>query len=225
MLKRALFFTILLGCSAAKDTATPKIIAGPTEGAAESAEEVSATADPHPSSTMVFSGQVNFNSVKNGNAQVGGSIGALSGSATATPQEGGILALSGVLEIPLGSLDTGLEFRDDRIKETFFGLSGNPTAQFHLLKMKHPAPGSSAMWIDGRLEIGPFSQEVRGHFLATPEEDGSMTLRSGEAMIVSIDNLGMGERAQALLELCGHTSIDDSVEITAEGSIRFDGAQ
>lgn len=178
-------------------------------------------AQPHASTTMSLQGDLSFISVKNGDTPVAGSILGFKGVAEVSPEINGEMALKGTIKIPLSSLSTELELRDQRIQETFFDVNANPEALFHLKRMSHPKPGTAGMWIDGTLEIGPFKQEVRGHFRATQGEDGVQQLESGEAMIVSIRALGMNERLAKLITLCGHESVGDSIEVRASGTIKF----
>jgi hypothetical protein len=214
------FLLTLLACSAC--TATKP---APAESVTQVEPKPEATEvapkEAHASSRMVFEGNLSFISVKNGDTPVPGTWTGFSGSVVAGTEKDGIIPLDGTLEIPLNSLSTELAPRDQNILNAFFGVEANPVAFFELKRMSHPAPGTAGMWIDGSLKIGPFSQDVRGHFRATMGADGSQSLESGEAMIISISQLGMGKRLASLIALCGHKSVDDSVEVRAKGSIRF----
>jgi hypothetical protein len=216
------FLLTLLACSAC--TAAKPVVEEPVtqaEPQAEATEAAPKAAQPHASTNLVFEGDLSFISVKNGDTPVLGTLAGFSGSAVAGPEEDGIIPLKGTLQIPLNTLSTELELRDQNILNAFFGVEANPVAFFELKRMSHPAPGTAGMWIDGSLKIGPFSMDVRGHFRATTATDGSQNLESGEAMILSISELGMGERLASLIALCQHKSVDDSVEVRAKGTIRF----
>jgi hypothetical protein len=217
------FFLLALFGAVACTTSKPTSVEAPSvevpavEAVPESAKET----NPHAASKMMIAGDLSFITVKNGDLPVAASLVGFAGQAEAGPVENGVMTLSGTLEVPLSAWTTQLEIRDQRILETFFGAEANPVAFFKLKRMSHPAPGTAGMWIDGTLEIGPFSQDVRGHFRATSGKDGTQNLESGEAMIVSIAQLGMGDRLASLISLCGHKSVDDSVEVRATGTIRF----
>lgn len=178
-------------------------------------------AHSHAATTMSLKGDLSFISVKNGDIPVPGTIVGFEGVAEVSPEVDGEMALEGVLKIPLTALSTNLDLRDQRIQETFFDVKTTPVALFHLKKMSHPKPGTAGMWIDGTLEIGPYKQDVRGHFRATQGEGGVQNLESGEAMIISIATLGMSERLQNLITLCAHKSIGDSIEVRASGTMSF----
>jgi polyisoprenoid-binding protein YceI len=214
---RFLLLLPLLACATSKESGTYSV--APAVEAPQSSQE--ASTPPHSASRIEIQGELSFISVKNGDTPVAGTLVGFSGSAAVGAGEEGLMSLDGVLEIPLAGLSTGLPIRDDRIRDSFFHIQEVPTARFTLERMQHPKPGTAGMWIEGRLEIGAFSQPVRGHFRATSNADGSLSLESGEAMVLSISQLGMGERLTALMSLCGHKSIDDSVEVRATGSIRF----
>ena len=226
MKKTLLVLLSLVACSAAKEAPLSSDAAAPTEATAEATASVEeAPAKPHTGSRIDIQASLEFISVKNEDTPVSGTIVGVSGSASVEPGEGGLMGLDGVLEIPLTGFDTALAPRDANIQNAFFHVSETPMARFHLQKMQHPKPGTAGMWIEGKLEIGPFSQPIRGHFRASTNEDGSMSLESGEAMVVSIDKLGMGERLAALMALCGHKTVDDSVEVRASGTLRLVAGQ
>ena len=214
-----LTFLAFLACTSTKPTPVEPVAQPGAK--AEIVEAAPKEAQPAVAAILSFEGELSFISVKNGDTPVLGTWAGFSGSAVAGPEKDCIIPLDGTLDIPLNTLSTELELRDQQILNTFFDVKANPVAFFELKRMSRPAPGTAGMWIDGSLKIGPFSQDVRGHFRATTAEDGSQQLESGEAMIISISQLGMGKRLASLMALCEHESVDDSVEVRTKGTIRF----
>ena len=213
---------LLLPLAACSSSMTPPS-APPGAVSPEEQAPVSKPAEPAgaESASAIFEGQIEFVSLKNGDSPVPGTIRGITGSSPAVLGDDGVTSLGGVVTIPLTAIDTALEIRDQRVMDTFFHAQETPTASLELKQMKLPSSDAGGMWIDGTLQIGPFAQDVRGHFRGERQEDGSWSIESGEPMIVSISSLGMGERLMALMTLCGHKSIDDSVEVRAKGIIRF----
>ena len=221
---KPLLFLSLFACASqpiinndAPDATAPSAVEPSAPEEAPATEEAPA----HASTKVSLQGDLSFISVKNGDTPVPGTIVGFEGVADVSPEVNGEMALEGVLKIPLTALSTNLDLRDQRIQETFFDVKTTPVALFHLKKMSHPKPGTAGMWIDGTLEIGPYKQDVRGHFRATQGEGGVQNLESGEAMIISVAALGMSERLQNLITLCAHKSIGDSIEVRASGTMSF----
>ena len=207
----------LLACVSNTTSAPPSAVtpkeAAPTEVPTEAAAEVPAGE---------FSGEIEFVSVKNGDSPVSAVIRDITGAIRLGDKgDNGVHAAEGALNIPLTAVDSQLQIRDQRIMEVFFHAQETPAANFAVSGVKMPEGTQGAGWVDGTLSIGPFNQSVRGHFMGKSDTEGSWSFESGEPMIVSIESLGMGSRLKALMELCGHQSIDDSVEVRAKGLLRF----
>jgi len=217
----------LFACSSSGESTSVPSSVEPQEVAAAEGEEQAAATPEGPSEVPVvvaqdtfgFEGSVDFISVKNRTIAVPGRVSGLQGEARAEKLDLGVVALEGAVEIPLASLTTDLAIRDQRIQNTFFGMSEGNSARFLFKEMKTPAEGSRVMWIDGALEIGPFSQDLRAHLLVKEERPGEWVVESGESMVVKISKLGMSGRLATLVELCAHESIDDSVEVRLSGVI------
>ena len=218
---RVLIFSLPLMACASTTTTAPPATPAPVE---ETVQAPNPTASEAPTPAK-FSGEIEFVSVKNGDSPVSAVIRDISGVIRlGEKSENGVTSASGSLTIPLTAVDSQLELRDQRIMDVFFHAQDTPEASFTVsgVKMPEGADGeANAGWVDGTLAIGPYSQTVRGHFLGTHHGAGGWTFESGEAMVLSIESLGMGSRLKALMELCGHQSIDDSVEVRAKGELRF----
>jgi len=218
---RVLIACLPLWACASTTTTAPPAGSAPVEEAAPAAAPVAQPVE----SPAEFSGEIEFVSVKNGDSPVSAVIRDISGALRLGEKaENGIHEASGSLTIPLTAVDSQLQLRDQRIMEVFFHAQDTPEASFTVSGVKMPEGEegqANAGWVDGTLAIGPYSQAVRGHFLGTNDGAGGWTVESGEPMVLSIESLGMGSRLKALMELCGHKSIDDSVEVRAKGMLRF----
>ena len=205
----------LFACSSA--TTAPASTVPPVK------EAVSAAIEPASQAKKAeFQGEIEFVSIKNGDTPVSATIRDIAGAIRLGDKaEDGVHSAEGALTIPLTAVDSQLEIRDQRIMDVFFHAQETPSASFTIDGVKMPEGNAGAGWVDGTLTIGPYTQDVRGHFLGSSEEEGSWSFESGEPMVVSIESLGMGSRLKALMELCGHRSIDDSVEVRAKGLLRF----
>ena len=205
----------LFACTSASPT-SPSMTEAPVKEATPVASEVAAAKQGE------FQGEIEFVSIKNGDSPVSAVIRDITGAIRLGEKaEDGVHHAEGSLTIPLTAVDSQLEIRDQRIMDVFFHAQETPSASFAIDGVKMPEGNEGAGWVDGTLSIGPYTQDVRGHFLGASQEEGSWTFESGEPMVVSIESLGMGSRLKALMELCGHRSIDDSVEVRAKGLLRF----
>jgi hypothetical protein len=205
----------LFACTSASPT-SPSMTEAPVKEATPVASEVAAAKQGE------FQGEIEFVSIKNGDSPVSAVIRDITGAIRLGEKaEDGVHRAEGALTIPLTAVDSQLEIRDQRIMNVFFHAQETPSASFAIDGVKMPEGNEGAGWVDGTLSIGPYTQDVRGHFLGASQEEGSWTFESGEPMVVSIESLGMGSRLKALMELCGHRSIDDSVEVRAKGLLRF----
>jgi hypothetical protein len=133
-------------------------------------------------------------------------------------------ALDGSVTVPLSSWNSENELRDARILETFFQADQHPEARLLFAGIEGVDPsllrtveGSPAL-VQGRLEVAggwvPVEAPVR---IALAGGDGEFLVESVEPVSLSIQGLGLSDRLAALVTLCGHQSVLDtvSVEISA----------
>jgi hypothetical protein len=164
---------------------------------------------------------LSFVSTKNGGIEVAGVFGVVLGGFNLDPEK--LSATTGVLNVELDSVDTGLPLRDTNLAETFFGrvvgkvirsdvefLAFRPEAESIAVGEKTQAVVDLRINLRGNGNLASAKVE-----LARTSADG-WTLKTTEPVILSIADLGMQGRADSLKERCGHQSIGDRVAISAE---------
>lgn len=164
---------------------------------------------------------LSFVSTKNGSTEVGGKFGVVLGGFNIDPQK--LSATTGVLNVELDSVDTGLTLRDANLAETFFGQVVGKVIRSDVEFLAF-RPEAESVAVGGKtLAEVDLRINLRGHGnlatakveLARTSEQG-WTLRTTEPVALSIESLGMQGRADSLKERCGHQSIGDAVTISAE---------
>ena len=181
------------------------------------------TPDPDPVSLSVKNASISLVTVKNGDTEVPAKFEGVSGRLT-IPDAAAPSDLTGALYIDVDSWDSGLELRDDRVKNIFFGISDNKQIVFTL-------NGISGLPEEG-LGIGEQSEGVARGLIAFAGQSAAVEAqvklaRSGasdfhidtiEPFTVSIASLGLIDPLKALMKECAHKSIDDLVKV----SVRMD---
>ncbi len=204
------------------DTATPPV-------SPASAEDLVLAAEPMGGDvTTSFSvvpdmdkSRLSFVSTKDGGIEVGGTFGVILGGFNIDAAK--LSATTGVLNVELDSVDTGLEQRDKNLAETFFGQVAGKVirSDVEFLALR---PQVEAVAVgDKTLAEADLRINFRGHgnlvsakvVLSRTSEQG-WTLKTTEPVALSIGGLGMQGRADSLKERCGHQSIGDAVMISAE---------
>jgi polyisoprenoid-binding protein YceI len=164
---------------------------------------------------------LSFVSTKNGSTEVGGKFGVVLGGFDIDPQR--LSSTTGVLNVELDSVDTGLPLRDANLAETFFGRVVGKVIRSDVEFLAF-RPEAESVAVGGKtLAEVDLRINLRGHGnlatakveLARTQEQG-WTLRTTEPVALSIEGLGMQGRADSLKERCGHQSIGDAVTISAE---------
>lgn len=165
--------------------------------------------------TLPVGGQVDVETIKNGSAPVSGSFAGVSGEVTIAGDWSGV---DGDVSVDLSSWDSGLELRDDRVKNTFFDLAAHGTATFALATVDGlpdggPAETGSPVTVTGKLGLNGVEVDTTVQATLTPAGDG-YTLATTEAFQVGIAAHGLGDRLQALITECAHESVDDGVAVS-----------
>ena len=162
---------------------------------------------------------------KNDEADVAGTFTALSGSVSLPGHD--LSKATGTVSIAwFGGVDTSDPARDQNIIGTFFGAldATAPAGQVGLNSLEVEtsvldvgASTTGNAFVDvgaGRSMMG-LAAPVRVERTA----ESSYTVTLTEPVEVSIDSLGMSDRKAALMTLCGHTALGNTVKIT--GSFVF----
>ncbi|MCB9778952.1 MAG: YceI family protein [Alphaproteobacteria bacterium] len=168
---------------------------------------------------QVQSATIDMITVKNGDVEVPAKFTGVTGSVRVDLDDP--KGTSGELTIDLASWDSGLELRDDRIKETFFEVAAHPTTTFAIKSMEttdtlaevgKTASGKlrgTLTWREATVElIAPVSIERTG--------DSELHLKSTEPFVVDMQALGMDAQKQALITLCQHDSLLDAVTVSVD---------
>ena len=204
----------------------PKSPAVTADASQEEASPMQLAEPPLVKSTIRLSGSIDVLTVKNETAPVPLRIESFDASLVGTEVAPGSFEFEeAVILFPLADLSSGLDIRDQRIRDTFFHSAENPNAALNITRM---TVDESSAKIHGTLVVGAFSHDINGVFNivpAAPAEEGvvveaeGMAVKSSEPMVILISTFGLGERLKALIELCAHQSIADAVEVTAQGTI------
>jgi|GEM_PF-5450063 len=220
MKRFSLLTLFVFGCAS-----PTKTIDGPTDGGGDAAVAPKVAEVAAVKSQIQLAGSIELMSVKNETAPVPLQFAAFEASLLGVQSSPGVYDFEdAALILPFADLSSGLDIRDQRVRDTFFHATENPNARFEVARMTLSA---EAAQFEGKLVIGPFSQALTGEFSVLKASDeakeevasGAIAVESSDPIVVSIASLGMGERLKALMELCGHQSITDAVKVSAKGHI------
>lgn len=163
------------------------------------------------------SGEISLVQLKNGTAEVGATFDTPKGTFKADG--------SGSFEIDLGSWDSELELRNERVRSTFFHAAEHPTATFTVSSL---TPDQADMPLDSSIatsasrtgvlkgELSVYSGKTEVEIpvrLAHPDVE-TFVLSTTAPFQVSIEALGLNENLQALMVECAHESIGDAVDVS-----------
>ena len=164
---------------------------------------------------------LSFVSTKNGGAEVGGTFAVILGGFDLDPQK--LSATTGVLNVELDSVNTGLELRDTNIAETFFGRVVGKVVrsdvEFLALRPEVealPVGGKTTADVDLRINLRGSGNLASAKVELARTSELVWTMTTLEPVVLSISELGMQGRADSLKERCGHASIEDKVTISAQ---------
>jgi polyisoprenoid-binding protein YceI len=200
------------------------VACGDAPPAAEPAQEATPEATPAPPTHSVAldaASTVSWTSIKNGDAPVKGTFTKVSGGLSLTAADLG--ATTGEFKIDLSGIASGVELRDLRISEAFFGSAADaPTTATVTLTKLSPATatiepgGSTEATADLTLVFAQGSVDVQAKVTVSRSDENTWTVATVEDVKLSIKALGLNETLAALIKLCGHTSVDDGVAIALD---------
>ena len=138
-------------------------------------------------------------------------------------------AIDGELSAPLRAWNSDNELRDERILETFFRAEEHPEARLLFAGIQDVDPaalrteGSSALVL-GQLAVagGEIPVEARVRIVPLPGDAGGYRVESEEPVTLSIQALGLREQLAALVTLCGHQSVLDTVRVELSAVLKPD---
>ena len=193
---------------------------GDDDGGAEGTETKVIEAPPKPLDLYVTNATINMITVKNGDTEVPGKFGDVQGVLTFADADQRT-DLQGALTIALGSWDSGLGVRDERVQNLFFDVAKNKTATFTLDRIEglpeagiavgHEATGTAY----GRVYVAGGRTDVEAPVKLSRSGDSEYHIDTTEPFTVSIESIGLMEPLKELMRVCEHKSIDDAVKVTA----------
>lgn len=133
----------------------------------------------------------------------------------------GGIAADGQVDIVIGltSVDTGIELRDDRMRDMLFetgtfGLA-NVSASVDIDKLERLSPGESTrMILEIMVSLHGNSRPLQVEVVAARTGDTRMLVTSTRPVVVNAPEFGLGEGVEALREIAGLPSISLAVPVS-----------
>ena len=193
---------------------------GDDDEAGEVTEAKVIEAPAEPLDLYVTNATINMITVKNGETEVPGKFSDVQGVLTFADADQRT-DLQGALTIGLGSWDSGLGVRDERVQSLFFDVANNKTATFTLDRIEglpeagiavgHEATGTAY----GRVYVAGGRTDVEAPVKLSRSGEAEYHIDTTEPFTVSIESIGLMEPLKELMRVCEHKSIDDSVKVSA----------
>ena len=212
MTVRLLPLVLLFACSG--DSSTP---AEAPEGAeVEAPAEAAKTGEDEHFTAGV--GEVSVISRKNGEVEDTHHI-KVSGVDLTIPAGGDFLAATGSVDVDVTTWNSGLEIRDQRVKELFFDAASHPTATFELTKVsgfqgKMVSTDVEDAMLEGKLSFagteGPAVFPVQ---VSRPTDD-SWVISTPNPVLIDTEEYGLDGNVGKVAEACG-------VELATEFKMSF----
>lgn len=127
------------------------------------------------------------------------------------------------LTIDIDSVNTGLEIRDDRMKEFLFDMAAFP--EVNVTVQINPATfasidngGTQSVEVAAKLDFMGNETELPASLLVT-KSGGTIVVTTAKPIILSASNLGLNDGLAKLAELAGGISISKAVPVSF--SLRF----
>lgn len=177
-----------------------------------------------PLDLFVTDATISMITVKNGETEVPAKFEGVGGKLTfdnGDTRQG----LAGALTIDLGSWDSGLGVRDERVQTLFFNIDKNPTATFSLdaldgMPEEGIAVGHDAqLTAKGTVYLAGGNAAVEAPVKLSRTGDLEYHLDTTEPFEISIEGLGLMAPLKELMRVCEHKSIDDTVKVSARMSL------
>ncbi|MCB9758953.1 MAG: YceI family protein [Alphaproteobacteria bacterium] len=187
-------------------------------------------APPAPkAATLPVKGVVDVITVKNETAEVPGRIEGVSGSLQIADLDHW-KGLDGTISVDLATWNSGLELRDNRVKETFFEVASHGTATYAVSGVKgNPAEplaigGAPAeMTLEGQLTFHGATHPVSLPIKVARTAEQAFVVESSAPVKLDSDPFGLSEQREALRVLCAHDSL--SAEVTLSVRVALGDAQ
>lgn len=128
------------------------------------------------------------------------------------------------VEVPLDSVETAIPIRNERMREFLF-----ETADFPTLEVSADVDPSLLAATGTRMSAVPVTVSLHGQeasyeaaMLIARDEDGSLTVATGEPIVVNAADFELGAGIAKLQELAGLASISTAVPVSARLVFRAD---
>jgi len=126
---------------------------------------------------------------------------------------------SATVEIDLASVSTGIDIRDERMRDIFFVVADNPTAtvtaEFDPAAFEGLAIGrSTQVPLNGTLSIKGVEAPVEGQVKVTRTGPDSVLAESAQPILVNATDLELTEGIATLQQIAGLDSISPTVPVS-----------
>jgi polyisoprenoid-binding protein YceI len=123
------------------------------------------------------------------------------------------------VSIALASVDTGIEIRDDRMREMLFDTENYSfammTAQVNMTMLDELAPGESkTMAVEGELALHGQSTPMTFEVVVARMSDGNLLVMSQKPVVVNAPLFNLSDGVEALREIAGLPSISAAVPVS-----------
>lgn len=124
-----------------------------------------------------------------------------------------------MVSIALASVDTGIEIRDDRMREMLFDTgnyaSATMTAQVNMTMLGELASGESkAMAVEGELALHGQSTAMTFEIVVARMSDGNLLVMSQKPVVVNAPLFNLADGVEALRVIAGLPSISAAVPVS-----------
>lgn len=133
---------------------------------------------------------------------------------------GSIAGQEAHIEIPLGSVDTGIAIRDERMQKLLFEVSRYALLSVQATLPKHFASDASGLNIDLNLDLHGVKKVVRAKVNVELNNDGSLQVTTAEPIVVKAQDFALTAGIDKLREVAGLKHI--AYEVPVSFSLRFD---
>ena len=124
-----------------------------------------------------------------------------------------------MVSIALASVDTGIEIRDDRMREMFFDTaqyaSATMTAQVNMTMLDELSSGESkTMAVEGELALHGQTTPMTFEVVVARMSDGNLLVMSQKPVVVNAPLFNLADGLEALREIAGLPSISAAVPVS-----------
>jgi polyisoprenoid-binding protein YceI len=124
-----------------------------------------------------------------------------------------------MVSIALASVDTGIEIRDDRMREMLFDTenysSATMTAQVNMTMLDDLASGDSqTMAVEGELALHGQSTAMTFEVVVARMSNGNLLVMSEKPVVVNAPLFNLADGVEALREIAGLPSISAAVPVS-----------